>query len=89
VSTKVKIYLVLCAGFSKINAEKAIELYDADQLQQTEKEVISKIFADPYVDSSKDELGRAMPVPDYRVLTHLNMRLTSEGGSARTEGRKC
>jgi hypothetical protein len=80
-------HLVLTSGFSKQNAEIAVQMYHKGELTATEKEVITKIRLNPEDD--------AIPIVYYKdtepkvyVLDHLNYRITKLGGSPITPSKR-
>lgn len=78
---RVRSHLVLTLGFSQHNAERAIEMFRAGELTDTEKVVINSIMLNP----DYDRPSRSLPV--MRVADHLNYRITQAGGMARTPSR--
>lgn len=78
---RVRSHLVLTLGFSRYNAERAIEMFRAGELTDLEKVVMNRIMLNP----DYDRPSRSHSV--MRVADHLNYRITMAGGMARTPSR--
>jgi hypothetical protein len=74
---KVQTHLVITLGFSRRNAEIAIEMFRSGELNNMEEEVINKIMLNP-------ESDRGFKDSSYQVANHLNHRITLAGGDAKT-----
>ncbi len=83
---RVRLHLVLTAGFSQVNAVKALEMYHRDELQKTEKEVISNIMLDPEDNRRKTFPGSLEEFA--QILTRLNYRITQNGGEPITKASR-
>lgn len=82
-------HLVFTSGFSRRNAEIAMQMYHEDELTEIEKEVITKIRLDPENDNISIKYTQEVGGPRIYVLDHLNHRITNEhGGDAKTPHRK-
>lgn len=86
VDKRVRTYLVLTGGFSRANAVIALAMYHRDELQKTEKEVITKIMLDP--ENDKQWMLSHHDRPACLILDHLNYRITEAGGEPVTKGTR-
>ena len=75
---KIGHHLVLTLGFSRRNAEIAIQMFRAGELTRPEEEVIHRIALNP----DNDRLSRLYidSNPRQWVADHLNYRITQAGG---------
>ena len=83
---KILQHLVLTLGFSRRNAEIAVEMFRRGELTRLEEEVINRIALNP----DNDDLPLVYEtVSDTRrcVQDHLNYRITMMGGDAVTKSR--
>ena len=90
---RVRRHLVLDLGFSRRNAEIAIEMFRAGELNNAEKVVIERIMLNPepsYALDSEDDSARLLSYkgsnPVMWVADHLNHRITLAGGDRVTKG---
>ncbi len=72
--------LVLTHGFSKRNAERAVEMFRAGELSKLEEEVINRIMLNPESDNGSESHSW--------TANHLNYRITLAGGDAVTRGKR-
>ena len=84
---QIRSYLVLTLGFSRRNAEIAIEMFRAGELTKQEQVVINRIMLNPENDR-QSLLFYQDSYPVMWVADHLNYRITQAGGDAKTRGRR-
>lgn len=79
-------HLVITLGFSRRNAEIAVEMFHAGELTRMEEEVINYVQLNPRRDGypARWHIGDNCHV---RAVEHLNYRITQNGGDAITKGR--
>ena len=80
-------HLVLVEGFSKRNAEIALEMFKAGELNQAEEVFINRIMINPDNDEDKPHLYYPNVAERSYVGNALNLRITQSGGDATTRGR--
>jgi hypothetical protein len=86
---KVQRSLVIDHGFSRRNAEIAIEMLQAEELSNAEKVVIERIMLNPDPEwENIPHVYYARSNPLIWVLDHLNYRITLAGGEAKICSRK-
>lgn len=84
---RIRRHLVLTLGFSRRNAEIAVEMFRSGELTRSEEEVINRIAINP--DNDKQRLlYYEGSYPRRWVADHLNYRITQAGGDACTKMRK-
>ena len=86
--SRVTTHLILDMGFSRHNAEKALQMFRADELSSAEKVVIEYIMLNPEPSQEDVRLHKLKgSFPVMWVADHLNFRLTHNGGQAKTPSR--
>lgn len=77
-------YLTLVAGFSRRNAEIAIEMFRAGELTNAEWTVINRISLEPDPEKEHPVVFQGSS-PVMWVADHLNYRITLNGGNSVTK----
>ena len=83
---RVRTHLVLTLGFSRRNAEIAVEMFRRGELTRPEEEVINRIALNP--ENDQQSLLYEGSDPRRWVADHLNYRITLAGGEACSPKRR-
>lgn len=83
---RVQRHLVLTLGFSRRNAEIAVEMFRRGELTRPEEEVINRIAINP--ENDQQTLLYTGSDPRRWVADHLNYRITLAGGDACSRKRR-
>jgi len=78
-------YLTLVAGFSRRNAEIAIEMFRAGELTNAEWTVINRILLEPDPDEAYPSVYYRGSNPVMWVTDHLNYKISLNGGDSATK----
>jgi hypothetical protein len=81
------LHLVLVTGFSRRNAEIAVEWFHAGKLTNQEWTVINNILLEPDPKEAYPSVKYRGSNPVMWVMDHLNYRITLAGGDAKTPSR--
>ena len=85
---KVRTHLVLTLGFSRLNAEIAIEMFHRGELTRMEEEVINYVQLNPSRDEYPPSWFLGGDDCHVRAMERLNLRITLAGGDAVTRRKR-